>query len=179
MASSNVESIYFIPQVKFHVISHHKLRSSCSSSSISPLHYLNLEQLTKALTSLYNLYEANRSSKPIHEKEAEFRSFYVLLHLDSNGQPVVGSAADIFSLFLLEWPSGDLNLWNIVIFLINRGSRFLSGFVTCLLLSSSQKKCGLLARPYGNKQIFKYSIFLRLSNYSKLRCYSFLSHIQW
>ncbi|GAY54217.1 hypothetical protein CUMW_155010 [Citrus unshiu] len=74
--------------VKFHVISHHKLRSSCSSSSISPLHYLNLEQLTKALTSLYNLYEANRSSKPIHEKEAEFRSFYVLLHLDSNGQPV-------------------------------------------------------------------------------------------
>ncbi|KAK9214727.1 hypothetical protein WN944_006726 [Citrus x changshan-huyou] len=77
-----------VKKVKFHVISHHKLRSSCSSSSISPLHYLNLEQLTKALTSLYNLYEANRSSKPIHEKEAEFRSFYVLLHLDSNGQPV-------------------------------------------------------------------------------------------
>ncbi|KAL9448049.1 hypothetical protein AB3S75_015507 [Citrus x aurantiifolia] len=74
--------------VTFHVISHHKLRSSCSSSSTSSLHYLNLEQLTKALTSLYNLYEANRSSQPIHEKESEFRSFYVLLHLDSIGQPM-------------------------------------------------------------------------------------------
>ncbi|KAH9752541.1 SAC3 family protein C [Citrus sinensis] len=83
--------------VKFHVISHHKLRSSCSSSSISPLHYLNLEQLTKALTSLYNL-----------------------------------------------------------------GSRFLSGFVTCLLLSSSQKKCGLLARPYGTFRWAIIGVFYRL-----------------
>ncbi|KAJ4720482.1 SAC3 family protein 2 [Melia azedarach] len=74
--------------VKFHVISHHKLQSSCSSSNIASLHYLNFEQLTKALTSLYNLYEANRSSNPICENEAEFRSFYVLLHLDSNAQPM-------------------------------------------------------------------------------------------
>lgn len=87
--------------VKFHVISNHKLQSSCSSSSISPLHYLNLEQLTKALTSLYNLYEANRSSKPIHEKEAEFRSFYVLLHLDSNGQPM----GESLSLWFRHLPS--------------------------------------------------------------------------
>lgn len=81
--------------------------------------------------------------------------------------------------FLLERPSSDLNLWKMAIILINRGSHFLYGFVTCLLLSSSQKKCGLLAKLYGNKQIFKYSIFLRLSTYSKLRCYSFTFYIQW
>ncbi|KAK2634459.1 hypothetical protein Ddye_029251 [Dipteronia dyeriana] len=73
--------------VKFHVVSHHKLRGSCSSSSNSSLHYLNLEQLTKTLTSLYNLYEANQSSNLVYENEAKFRSLYVLLHLDSKDQP--------------------------------------------------------------------------------------------
>ncbi|KAL5733780.1 hypothetical protein ACOSQ2_033472 [Xanthoceras sorbifolium] len=74
--------------VKFHVVSHHKLRGSRSSSSNSSMHYLNREQLTKTLTSLYNLYEANRSSNSVYENEAEFRSLYVLLHLDSSGQPM-------------------------------------------------------------------------------------------
>ncbi|KAM7262433.1 hypothetical protein ACFE04_000116 [Oxalis oulophora] len=72
--------------VKFHVISHHKLRS-CENAKDSSLHYLNMEQLTKVLTTLYNLYDANRDSSSIHENEAEFRSLYVLLHLDSASQP--------------------------------------------------------------------------------------------
>lgn len=71
--------------VKFHVVSHHKLRN-CGSSSISSLLYLNMEQLKKTLASLYVLYEANHSSNSIYENEAEFRSLYVLLHLDSRSQ---------------------------------------------------------------------------------------------
>ncbi|XVF00135.1 hypothetical protein REPUB_Repub03eG0258900 [Reevesia pubescens] len=71
--------------VKFHVVSHQRLRN-CGSSSISSLQYLNMEQLTKTLASLYILYEANQSTDSIYENEAEFRSFYVLLHLDSKSQ---------------------------------------------------------------------------------------------
>ncbi|GMI72508.1 yeast Sac3 homolog C [Hibiscus trionum] len=71
--------------VKFHVVSHQRLRN-CSSSSISSLQYLNLEQLTKTLTSLYIMYEANHDNNFVYENEAQFRSFYVLLHLDSKNQ---------------------------------------------------------------------------------------------
>ncbi|KAK5826619.1 SAC3 family protein C isoform X1 [Gossypium arboreum] len=83
--------------VKFHVISHQRLRN-CTSSSISSLQYLNMEQLTKALASLYVLYEANRNNNFVYENEAnrnnnfvyeneaQFHSFYVLLHLDSKNQ---------------------------------------------------------------------------------------------
>lgn len=77
-------------QVKFHVISHHKLRSSSDDSTISSMLHLNMEQLTKALTSLYHLYEANRGSISTYENEPEFHSLYVLLHLDCNGQAMVG-----------------------------------------------------------------------------------------
>ncbi|XP_038690546.1 SAC3 family protein C [Tripterygium wilfordii] len=72
--------------VKFHVISHHQLRSCNSNPNMSSVHYLNMEQLKKTLTSLYNLYEVNQSSNSCHENEPEFRSLYVLLHLDSNSQ---------------------------------------------------------------------------------------------
>ncbi|KAM7476842.1 hypothetical protein LguiB_024085 [Lonicera macranthoides] len=75
--------------VKFHVISHHKLQRHSGSPDISPMHHLNMEQLTKALSSLYNLYDANQNSHSISENEAEFRSFYVLLHLGSENQPMV------------------------------------------------------------------------------------------
>ncbi|KAH1055318.1 hypothetical protein J1N35_033383 [Gossypium stocksii] len=71
--------------VKFHVISHQRLRN-CTGSSISSLQYLNMEQLTKASASLYVLYEANRNNNFVYENEAQFRSFYVLLHLDSKNQ---------------------------------------------------------------------------------------------
>ncbi|KAM6584431.1 hypothetical protein CsatB_011433 [Cannabis sativa] len=74
--------------VKFHVISHYKLRSCSNSQDASSLHYLNMEQLTKTLTSLLDLYEANRSSNSARGNEAEFHSFYVLLHLGSKSQPM-------------------------------------------------------------------------------------------
>ncbi|KAL0007337.1 hypothetical protein SO802_008839 [Lithocarpus litseifolius] len=83
----NEKAIYMYEKmVRFHVMSFHKLRS-CTNENISSVHYLNMEQLTKALTTLFNLYDANRSSESINENEAEFRSFYVLLHLGSNSQP--------------------------------------------------------------------------------------------
>ncbi|MBA0868730.1 hypothetical protein Goshw_018148 [Gossypium schwendimanii] len=44
------------------------------------------KMLTKALASLYVLYEANRNNNFVYENEAQFRSFYVLLHLDSKNQ---------------------------------------------------------------------------------------------
>ncbi|XP_024018090.1 SAC3 family protein C isoform X2 [Morus notabilis] len=48
--------------VKFHVISHYKLRNHSSFQDASSLHYLNLEQLTKSLTSLFDLYEGESLS---------------------------------------------------------------------------------------------------------------------
>ncbi|KAL4600380.1 hypothetical protein ACB092_11G195400 [Castanea dentata] len=83
----NEKAIYMYEKmVRFHVRSLHKLRS-CTNENISSVHYLNMEQLTKALTTLFNLYDINRSSESINENEAEFCSFYVLLHLGSNSQP--------------------------------------------------------------------------------------------
>ncbi|KZV39953.1 hypothetical protein F511_11333 [Dorcoceras hygrometricum] len=46
--------------------------------------HLNMEQLMKTLTTLFNLYEANRASQSICRNEGEFHSFYVLLHLGLN-----------------------------------------------------------------------------------------------
>jgi len=60
-----------------------------SDPNTASMHHLNLEQLTKTLTSLFNLYEANRNSNHVHENEAEFHSLYVLLHLGSYSQPMV------------------------------------------------------------------------------------------
>lgn len=71
--------------VRFHVISNHKLRRCKGDhATISSIRHLNMEQLTKCLASLYNLYEVNRNSDSIYDNEAEFRSLYVLLHLDSH-----------------------------------------------------------------------------------------------
>ncbi|KAL6327154.1 hypothetical protein AAG906_015193 [Vitis piasezkii] len=75
--------------VKFHIISHHKLRSCSSKPNFSSVHYLNMEQLKKCLISLYALYEENRNSNSIYKNESEFCSFHVLLHLGSNNQPLV------------------------------------------------------------------------------------------
>ncbi|XP_048134564.1 SAC3 family protein C isoform X2 [Rhodamnia argentea] len=76
--------------VNFHVISHHKLRLSSSgpnSFNISSLHHLNMEQLAKVLTSLYNLYDLNRDHNSMHKNEPEYRSLYVLLCLNSESLP--------------------------------------------------------------------------------------------
>ncbi|KAG6631928.1 hypothetical protein I3843_Q059300 [Carya illinoinensis] len=84
----NKKAIYMYEKmVQFHVTSCHKLQS-CRDPNISSVHYLNMEQLTKALASLFNLYDANRNYDSTYEHEAEFRSFYVLLHLGPNSQPM-------------------------------------------------------------------------------------------
>ncbi|KAG4957606.1 hypothetical protein JHK85_043986 [Glycine max] len=61
---------------------------SLSDPNTASLHHLNMEQLTKTLASLFNLYEANRNSIHVHENAAEFHSLYVLLHLGSYSQPM-------------------------------------------------------------------------------------------
>ncbi|KAI4339117.1 hypothetical protein MLD38_024089 [Melastoma candidum] len=75
---------------KFHVISHHKLRVSGQGSDeviVSSWHHLNMEQMAKVLTSLYNLYDVNQLPNSLHENEAEYRSLYVLLCLGSDSLP--------------------------------------------------------------------------------------------
>ncbi|KAF1899806.1 hypothetical protein Lal_00019938 [Lupinus albus] len=85
----NKKAIYMYEgMVKFHVVSHHKLRHSLSDPNIASMHHLNMEQLTKTLTSLFSLYEANRNSNYVHENEAEFHSLNVLLHLGSYSKPM-------------------------------------------------------------------------------------------
>ncbi|KAK9691606.1 hypothetical protein RND81_09G207500 [Saponaria officinalis] len=88
--------------VKFHIISHHKLRRCEGDSTIiSSIHYLNREQLTKCLASLYNVYDVNRTSDSVFDNEAEFRSLYVLLHLDSQSH----STGESLSLWFSRLPS--------------------------------------------------------------------------
>ncbi|XP_071934299.1 SAC3 family protein C-like isoform X1 [Coffea arabica] len=89
--SNNRAITMYERMVKFHIISHQKLHRSSSSPNVSSLLYLNLEQLTKSLMTLFNLYEANRISHSIYDNEPEFCSFYVLLqiHPDSKqGEPL-------------------------------------------------------------------------------------------
>ncbi|XP_002525578.2 SAC3 family protein C [Ricinus communis] len=94
----NDKAIYMYEKmVKFHVESHHRLQHGGSGEHISSVHYLNMEQLIKALTSLYKLYDANRNPNCIYENESEFRSLYVLLHLDSRNQPMGESLSLWFS----------------------------------------------------------------------------------
>ncbi|KAJ0795123.1 hypothetical protein HanPI659440_Chr04g0146911 [Helianthus annuus] len=68
--------------VKFHIVSHYKLQRNNANSdpNVSPMHHLNMEQLTKTLSSLYHLYDQTRKPNP------EFYSFHVLLHLGSDHQ---------------------------------------------------------------------------------------------
>ncbi|KAG6601084.1 SAC3 family protein C, partial [Cucurbita argyrosperma subsp. sororia] len=83
----NEKAIYMYEEmVRFHVTSHQKLLNGDSNSNASSMHHLNMQQLSKALITLLNLYEINRSNGAIFENEAEFHSLYVLLHLDSNSQ---------------------------------------------------------------------------------------------
>ncbi|KAK8942722.1 hypothetical protein KSP39_PZI008774 [Platanthera zijinensis] len=67
--------------VEFHIISHLKLAKSHSDPDNLSLHYLNMEQLTKCLLSLYEIYDLNRIPEFVIKKENEFHSFYVL-HLE-------------------------------------------------------------------------------------------------
>lgn len=68
-------------QVKFHITSHCKLARYSGKSDESSLYYLNMEQLMKCLLSIFDMYDMARRSKGVIKNEAEFRSYYVLLHL--------------------------------------------------------------------------------------------------
>ncbi|KAI3448751.1 hypothetical protein Pfo_005416 [Paulownia fortunei] len=76
--------------VKFHIISYHHLHRSCGTPNTDSMCHLNVEQLMKALTTLFNLYEAYRASNSMCQNEAEICSFYLLLHLgsDNQGEPL-------------------------------------------------------------------------------------------
>ncbi|TVU47030.1 hypothetical protein EJB05_06606, partial [Eragrostis curvula] len=67
--------------VMFHIKSHQRLARSCQDSDASSLCYLNLEQLTKCLLSLFDMYHALHKSNSHSDREAEYYSSYVLLHL--------------------------------------------------------------------------------------------------
>ncbi|XP_062211287.1 SAC3 family protein C [Phragmites australis] len=67
--------------VTFHIRSHQRLAKSCQDSDASSLCFLNMEQLTKCLLSLFDMYHVIYKSNPHSNKEAEYYSFYVLLHL--------------------------------------------------------------------------------------------------
>ncbi|XP_075520492.1 SAC3 family protein C [Primulina tabacum] len=86
--------------IKFHIISHHHLHKICGNPNISSMSHLNMEQLMKTLTTLFNLYEANRASQSICRNEAEFHSFYVLLHLGLNNHD-----SESLSLWFLHVPA--------------------------------------------------------------------------
>ncbi|CAO2833098.1 unnamed protein product [Amaranthus hypochondriacus] len=84
--------------VRFHVKSHHRLRRCEGDDTIlSSIHHLNMEQLTKCLASLYNLYDINRTFDFLFDNEAEFRSLYILLHLDSHSHSTGESLSLWFS----------------------------------------------------------------------------------
>lgn len=87
-------------QVKFHVVSGQRLQGS-SGANVSSMHHLNMEQLAKTLTILYNIYDVNRKPDYIYEKEAEFRSLYVLLHLNTSSGVMVVSLFPLSFFFLI------------------------------------------------------------------------------
>ncbi|CAN6289441.1 unnamed protein product [Urochloa humidicola] len=67
--------------VTFHIRSHQRLARSCQDPDVSSLCFLNMEQLTKCLLSLFDMYHAVHESDFHSKREAEYYSFYVLLHL--------------------------------------------------------------------------------------------------
>lgn len=69
--------------VRFHILSQHKLHHLSNNKDISLLH-LNLEQLSKCLKSLLDLYDVTRKSESHSENEAEFYCYYVLMNLGSH-----------------------------------------------------------------------------------------------
>ncbi|WVZ56946.1 hypothetical protein U9M48_007406 [Paspalum notatum var. saurae] len=70
-----------VKKVSFHIRSHQRLALSCQDSDASSLCHLNMEQLTKCLLSLYDMYHVLHKCGSHSKNEAEYYSFYVLLHL--------------------------------------------------------------------------------------------------
>ncbi|ONK67487.1 uncharacterized protein A4U43_C05F560 [Asparagus officinalis] len=89
-------AIYMYEQmIEFHILSHQKLSRCGSKTDISSLYHLNMEQLMKCLLSLLDVYSINRISNFISKKEAEFHSFYVLLHLGCK-IPTMGNSLSVW-----------------------------------------------------------------------------------
>ncbi|KAI5083012.1 hypothetical protein GOP47_0002755 [Adiantum capillus-veneris] len=92
--------------VRFHILSEHELNQRGSGRRLSDSH-LNLQQLSKSLLSLFDLYSLNRKEKPANE--AEFRAYYVLLNLDSNKH----HQADLLSVWFRQCPAVLLKSWEL------------------------------------------------------------------
>ncbi|KAF8721031.1 hypothetical protein HU200_023444 [Digitaria exilis] len=77
--------------VAFHIRSHQRLARSCQDSDASSLCFLNMEQLTKCLLSLFDMYHVIHESGTHSKREGEYYSFYVLLHLGCKIPKIVDS----------------------------------------------------------------------------------------
>ncbi|XP_042417077.1 SAC3 family protein C-like isoform X1 [Zingiber officinale] len=82
--------------VKFHIESHKKLAMCYTKTDLASLCYLNTEQLMKCLATLFKLYDIHRRSSSLHKNEAEFYSFYVLLHLGGKIPQMQGSSLSLW-----------------------------------------------------------------------------------
>lgn len=91
---------WFFLQVKFHINSLHKLVSHKNDSDESSRQYLNMEQLTKTLMSLYSLYAVGHFSS---KNEDEFYSFYILLNLHPHSRLMVNTYLIEFFYYLIDW----------------------------------------------------------------------------
>uniref|UniRef100_A0A803N789 SAC3/GANP/THP3 conserved domain-containing protein n=1 Tax=Chenopodium quinoa TaxID=63459 RepID=A0A803N789_CHEQI len=76
---SKSSSILAVKKIRFHVTSHHKLRRcEGDSTTLSSIHHLNMQQLTKCLGSLYNLYDINRTSDSLRLNIDLYLSSFIL-----------------------------------------------------------------------------------------------------
>ncbi|KAG6541826.1 hypothetical protein Mapa_016842 [Marchantia paleacea] len=92
--------------VRFHIISQHELRELNRKRSKQIDTHLNLQQLSKSLYSLLNLYISLGGEDGVQlDDEAEFHAYYVLLNLGSHGQ----LQAEPLSLWLPNVPSNVLH----------------------------------------------------------------------
>nr|XP_018685105.1 PREDICTED: SAC3 family protein C isoform X1 [Musa acuminata subsp. malaccensis] len=82
--------------VKFHIVSHNRLAMHWGKSDLSSLCHLNIEQLMKCLLTLFKLYDLNRLSRSLHTNEAEFYSFFVLLHLGGKIPKMQGDSLSLW-----------------------------------------------------------------------------------
>lgn len=92
--------------VRFHILSEHELNQRGSGRHVSDSH-LNLQQLSKALLGLFDLYRLNHNEKLANE--AEFRAYYILLNLDSSKN----HQADSLSVWFRQCPAVLLKSWEL------------------------------------------------------------------
>ncbi|XP_078443014.1 SAC3/GANP/Nin1/mts3/eIF-3 p25 family isoform X2 [Wolffia australiana] len=101
--------VMYEEMVRFHIISEKRLRKECSKVDLPSLLHLNMEQMMKSLTSLYNLYRYNQRSGGKNYNEAEFYSFYLILQLTRNRED-----GNSLSLWLRKMPSSILQSTEVI-----------------------------------------------------------------